>query len=71
MPVLVEVTMFAGGSASTMAALHRAMADRIRISAAGRDPDSVLVVINESPPSHWSVGGVPQDHVDVGFDIEV
>jgi len=65
----VEVTMFAGRSASTMATLHRAIADRI--SAGGRDRDSVLVVINESPPSHWSVGGVPQDQVDVGFDIKV
>lgn len=67
--VLVEVTMFSGRRPATISDLH----DQIsrRVSETGVDVGSILCVVAESPPASWSIGGIPQDQVDVGFDINI
>jgi phenylpyruvate tautomerase PptA (4-oxalocrotonate tautomerase family) len=67
--VLVEVTMFEGRRPGTRAALHRAVSERL--AATGIEPAAVLCVINELPRHAWSLGGVPQDQVDLGFTTDV
>ena len=64
--VVVEITMFSGRTDQTVARLHRQVCDRV--ASVGIDP---LCVINESPARNWSIGGVPQDTVDVGFQIDI
>lgn len=65
--VLVEITMFSGRSTETVAELHLQVADEL--AGLGIEPHRILCVIHESPPRNWSVGGIPQDQVDVGFEI--
>jgi phenylpyruvate tautomerase PptA (4-oxalocrotonate tautomerase family) len=63
------VTLFAGRSPETKRRLHAELAERL--AAAGVPPATVLVFLVESPPENWSIAGVSQDQVDVGFRIDV
>jgi phenylpyruvate tautomerase PptA (4-oxalocrotonate tautomerase family) len=66
---LVQVTLFAGRSPETKRRLHAKLAERL--AAAGVPPATVLVFLVESPPENWSIAGMSQDQVDVGFRIDV
>jgi phenylpyruvate tautomerase PptA (4-oxalocrotonate tautomerase family) len=67
--VVVQVKMFSGRSSDTIAKVHSAVSDRI--TGLDVEPTSVLCVIEEVPVRNWSVGGTPQDEVDVGFRIDI
>lgn len=67
--VLVRVTLFEGRSQRTLSMLHAGITNNL--SGAGIDRSGVLVVAAELPRSSWSVGGITQDTVDVGFDVEI
>jgi phenylpyruvate tautomerase PptA (4-oxalocrotonate tautomerase family) len=67
--VLVDITLFSGRTDATKRRLHETVATALR--AIGVSGDSIVCVLRERDPASWSVGGAPQDEVDVGFDITI
>jgi hypothetical protein len=67
--VVVKITMFGGRTTTTVARLHFEVAEQL--VAIGVERSAILVVIVESTPACWSIGGTAQDQVDVGFEIEI
>ncbi len=67
---VVTVTLFTGRTASTKAALYRAV---LEILADHHVPtDDVLIVLEEVAVANWGIqGGQAADTVDVGFTIEI
>lgn len=67
---LIEITMFAGRSASAKRALYREIVDRL--SGLGIPAQDITIVVIESPPENWGVrGGTPASEVDLGFTVEI
>jgi 4-oxalocrotonate tautomerase len=62
---LVQVTMIEGRSAEAKANLIRRVTDAI-VETTQAPRDSVRVIIQEVPGSHWGVGGVPKGASHIG-----
>ena len=56
---LIQVTLIKGRSAEAKTALIRGLTDAA-IKAIDAPRESVRVILQEVPPSHWGVGGVPK-----------
>lgn len=54
---LIQVTMIEGRSADAKAALLQALT-QAAVDAVGAPRESIRVILQEVPASHWAVGGV-------------
>ena len=58
MPI-VEITLIEGRSTEAKAQLMQKVADAIH-EAIEAPKETIRIIIRETPPQHWSVGGVPK-----------
>jgi len=57
---IVEITRIEGRSDEAKAQLMQKVADAIH-EAIESPKETIRIIIRETPPQHWSVGGVPED----------
>jgi len=56
---LIQVTLIEGRSAEAKAALIRGLTEAA-VEATAAPRESIRVILQEVPPAHWGVGGVPK-----------
>lgn len=67
---IVTITLFAGRTAKTKAALFTAVI--AALDPCGVPSTDALIVLDEVPTTYWGIqGGQPAGTVDIGFDVEI
>ncbi|MDO8778293.1 MAG: 2-hydroxymuconate tautomerase [Burkholderiaceae bacterium] len=56
---LIQVTLIEGRSAESKATLIRGLTDAA-VEAISAPRESIRVILQEVPPAHWGMGGVPK-----------
>jgi len=66
---VIEIKLFSGRSLDAKRRLYAAIVDEL--SAFGAPAADVKVVLIESEPLNWGLGGLPASEIDLGFKIDV
>jgi len=66
---VIEIKLFSGRSLDAKRRLYAAIAEEL--SAFGVPAADIKVVLLESEPLNWGLGGLPASEIDLGFKIDV